>query len=171
RTTRRQRSNHPSVGFRCGRCRDTLTIVTTDTARVAEADRVTITPVSPRVNRVALKFGYMEIPNVPKARACSQERRLRTDAALRLRACTRAREIIEEFSLGSVASPVRPTVSRARRYHADSCRPRSWSSWGGIKQRDDIVDLGAGAGLKKRTGEARTGSEAGRKPTQSAPDT
>ena len=31
----------------------------------------------------------------------------------------RAREIIEEFSLGSVASPVRPTVSRARRYHTD----------------------------------------------------
>jgi hypothetical protein len=32
---------------------------------------------------------------------------------------TRAREIIEEFSLGSIASPARPTVSRARRYHTD----------------------------------------------------
>jgi len=31
----------------------------------------------------------------------------------------RAREIIEEFSLGSIASPVRPTVSRARRYYTD----------------------------------------------------
>ena len=31
----------------------------------------------------------------------------------------RAREIIEEFSLGSIASPVRTTASRARRYHAD----------------------------------------------------
>jgi hypothetical protein len=28
-------------------------------------------------------------------------------AALRARACTRAREIIEEFSLGSIASPVK----------------------------------------------------------------
>src|SRR5262249_41028457 len=37
----------------------------------------------------------------------------------RARACTRAREIIEEFRLGSVALPARPTVSRARRYHAD----------------------------------------------------
>jgi len=34
-------------------------------------------------------------------------------------ASARAREIIEEFSLGSIASPVRPTVSRARRYHTD----------------------------------------------------
>src|SRR5262249_5014503 len=39
----------------------------------------------------------------------------------------RAREIIEEFSLGSVASPVRPTVSRARRYHTG----RSSSGWCG----------------------------------------
>jgi len=32
---------------------------------------------------------------------------------------TRAREIIEEFSLCFIASPVRTTASRARRYHAD----------------------------------------------------
>ena len=51
-----------------------LTIVTTDTPRVAEADRVTITPVSPRFNRVALKFGYMEIPNVPKALALARKK-------------------------------------------------------------------------------------------------
>jgi KUP system potassium uptake protein len=44
-----------------------LTIITTDTPRVAEADRVTIGPISTHFNRVALKFGYMEIPNVPKA--------------------------------------------------------------------------------------------------------
>jgi hypothetical protein len=31
----------------------------------------------------------------------------------------RAREIIEEFSLGSIALPARPMVSCARRYHAD----------------------------------------------------
>ena len=51
-----------------------LTIVTTDTPRVAEADRVTIAPVSPRFNRVALKFGYMEIPNVPKALALARKK-------------------------------------------------------------------------------------------------
>ena len=39
--------------------------------------------------------------------------------ALACPACPRAREIIEEFSLGSIASPVRTTASRARRYHAD----------------------------------------------------
>ncbi|MGA8693898.1 MAG: KUP/HAK/KT family potassium transporter, partial [Xanthobacteraceae bacterium] len=51
-----------------------LTIVTTDTPRVAEANRVTITPVSPRFNRIALKFGYMEIPNVPKALALARKK-------------------------------------------------------------------------------------------------
>jgi KUP system potassium uptake protein len=51
-----------------------LTIITTDTPRVAEADRVTITPVSTRFNRVALKFGYMEIPNVPKALALARKK-------------------------------------------------------------------------------------------------
>jgi KUP system potassium uptake protein len=43
-----------------------LTIITTDTPRVTEEDRVTISPVSPHFTRVALKFGYMETPNVPK---------------------------------------------------------------------------------------------------------
>ena len=51
-----------------------LTIITTDTPRVAEADRVTITSVSTRFNRVALKFGYMEIPNVPKALALARKK-------------------------------------------------------------------------------------------------
>src|SRR5262249_31352193 len=46
----------------------------------------------------------------------------------------RAREIIEEFPLGSVALPARPTVSRARRYRADHADIRAglvgaaWSS-------------------------------------------
>ena len=51
-----------------------LTIITTNTPRVAEEDRVTITPVSPLFNRVALKFGYMEIPNVPKALAVARKK-------------------------------------------------------------------------------------------------
>src|SRR5207302_1055581 len=51
-----------------------LTIITTDTPRVAEADRVTITQVSPRFSRIALRFGYMEIPNVPKALALARKK-------------------------------------------------------------------------------------------------
>jgi KUP system potassium uptake protein len=43
-----------------------LTIVTADTPRTTEDDRVTISPVSPHFTRVTLKFGYMESPNVPK---------------------------------------------------------------------------------------------------------
>ena len=50
-----------------------LTIVTADTPRVAEEDRVTITPVSPALQQVALKFGYMETPNVPKALAIARK--------------------------------------------------------------------------------------------------
>ena len=30
-----------------------------------------------------------------------------------------------------------------------SCRRRSWSGWGGMEQRDGIVDLGAETGMKK----------------------
>ena len=34
---------------------------------------MTITPVSPHFSRVALKFGYMETPNVPKALAIARK--------------------------------------------------------------------------------------------------
>jgi KUP system potassium uptake protein len=44
-----------------------LTVITADTPRVPEEDRVKITPLSQHFSRVALKFGYMEQPNVPKA--------------------------------------------------------------------------------------------------------
>ena len=49
-----------------------LTIITADTPRVDEADRVTITPVSEHFSQVSLKFGYMESPNVPKALAIAR---------------------------------------------------------------------------------------------------
>jgi KUP system potassium uptake protein len=49
-----------------------LTIITADTPRVDEEDRVTISPISPHFSRVALKFGYMETPNVPKALAIAR---------------------------------------------------------------------------------------------------
>ena len=50
-----------------------LTIVTADTPRVPEEDRVQIKKVSPRFSRVALRFGYMETPNVPKALAIARK--------------------------------------------------------------------------------------------------
>ena len=50
-----------------------LTIVTADTRRVSEGERVRITPLSKYFSRVALKFGYMEQPNVPKALAIARK--------------------------------------------------------------------------------------------------
>jgi KUP system potassium uptake protein len=49
-----------------------LTVITADTPRVPEEDRVRITPLSKHFSRVALKFGYMEQPNVPKALAVAR---------------------------------------------------------------------------------------------------
>ena len=50
-----------------------LTIVTADTPRVPEDERVQITPLSKHFSRVSLKFGYMEQPNVPKALAIARK--------------------------------------------------------------------------------------------------
>jgi KUP system potassium uptake protein len=50
-----------------------LTIVTADTPRVTDEDRVQMTKVSSRFSRVALRFGYMETPNVPKALAIARK--------------------------------------------------------------------------------------------------
>jgi KUP system potassium uptake protein len=50
-----------------------LTIITADTPRVSEDERVQITPLSNHFSRVALKFGYMEQPNVPKALAIARK--------------------------------------------------------------------------------------------------
>ncbi len=50
-----------------------LTIITADTPRVPEDERVRITPMSPHFSKVGLKFGYMEAPNVPKALAVARK--------------------------------------------------------------------------------------------------
>jgi len=50
-----------------------LTIITADTPRVPEEDRVKITPLSQHFSRVSLKFGYMEQPNVPKGLAIARK--------------------------------------------------------------------------------------------------
>jgi KUP system potassium uptake protein len=50
-----------------------LTIVTADTPRVPPEDRVIISPVSEHFSVVALKFGFMEQPNVPRALAVARK--------------------------------------------------------------------------------------------------
>ncbi|MCW5683069.1 MAG: potassium transporter Kup [Pseudolabrys sp.] len=50
-----------------------LTIHVSDTPRVSEDERVQISPVSERFQRVVLRFGYMEEPNVPKALAIARK--------------------------------------------------------------------------------------------------
>jgi KUP system potassium uptake protein len=50
-----------------------LTIITEETPRVPESERVTISPVSQHFSRIALRFGYMETPNVPKALAIARK--------------------------------------------------------------------------------------------------
>src|SRR5262245_17767368 len=50
-----------------------LTIKTADTPRVPDDERVQMTQVSPRFSLVALRFGYMETPNVPKALAIARK--------------------------------------------------------------------------------------------------
>ena len=50
-----------------------LTIITTDTPRVTDDERVKITVLSPRFSLMALKFGYMESPNVPRALAVARK--------------------------------------------------------------------------------------------------
>jgi KUP system potassium uptake protein len=50
-----------------------LTIITADTPRVPEDERVRMTPLSKHFSRVSLKFGYMEQPNVPKALAIARK--------------------------------------------------------------------------------------------------
>jgi KUP system potassium uptake protein len=44
-----------------------LTIKTADTPRVPDSERVSLHPLSPHFMRIALRFGYMETPNVPRA--------------------------------------------------------------------------------------------------------
>ncbi|HVY57423.1 MAG TPA: potassium transporter Kup [Xanthobacteraceae bacterium] len=51
-----------------------LTIVTADTPRVTDEERVRMTEISPLFSRVQLKFGFMETPNVPKALAIARKK-------------------------------------------------------------------------------------------------
>jgi KUP system potassium uptake protein len=50
-----------------------LTIMTADTPRALDEERVRITQLSPFFSRVTLRFGFMETPNVPKALAIARK--------------------------------------------------------------------------------------------------
>jgi len=50
-----------------------LTIVTADTPRVPEDDRVRMSQVSEHFSTIVLTFGFMEMPNVPKALAIARK--------------------------------------------------------------------------------------------------
>jgi KUP system potassium uptake protein len=50
-----------------------LTIVTSDTPRVPEEDRVVMSQISPHFSTVTLNFGYMEQPNIPRALAIARK--------------------------------------------------------------------------------------------------
>ena len=50
-----------------------LTIITSDTPRVPEEERVRIDVVSSHFRKVSLNFGYMEQPNIPKALAVARK--------------------------------------------------------------------------------------------------
>ena len=56
-----------------------LTIVTTDTPRTNDEERIDISPISDRFTRVAIRFGFMEDPNVPKALAVARKQGLSFD--------------------------------------------------------------------------------------------
>ncbi len=56
-----------------------LTLITESTPRVAQADRVTITPLGTLFTRVVVRFGFMETPNVPKALALARKQGLSFD--------------------------------------------------------------------------------------------
>ena len=50
-----------------------LTIVTLDVPRIGDGERVLITPISAQFSKVALRYGFMETPNVPKALAIARK--------------------------------------------------------------------------------------------------
>ena len=109
-----------------------LTIITTDTPRVAETDRVTIIQVSPRFSRIALKFGYVEIPNVPKALALARKKGWTFDICRRRFSCPGARCALQQnqacrdgrTDYSSVLHAARATPRTSFKF-----RPAGWSRW------------------------------------------
>ncbi len=55
----------------------------TETPRVADEDRVNVGSIADHINRVELRFGFMEKVDVPKGLRCALERRLISECDLR----------------------------------------------------------------------------------------
>jgi len=53
-----------------------VAVTMAETPRVADEDRVTVTPIADGIMRVELRFGFMEQPNVPKGLEVAAARRL-----------------------------------------------------------------------------------------------
>jgi KUP system potassium uptake protein len=51
-----------------------VAVTSTETPRVAEEDRVAVSPISDGITRVELRFGFMEQPNVPEGLALAMSR-------------------------------------------------------------------------------------------------
>ena len=56
-----------------------LTLVTAETPRVRDDDRITITPVNEDFKKVIISYGFMESPNVPKALGLCRKQGLKFD--------------------------------------------------------------------------------------------
>jgi KUP system potassium uptake protein len=56
-----------------------LTVVTAETPRVRDADRIKIEPVSADFTKLTMTFGFMESPNLPKALALCRKQGLKFD--------------------------------------------------------------------------------------------
>ena len=56
-----------------------VTVHSATTPRVADAERITVEPLSDSFTRVGLSFGYMEVPNVPRALALGKRHGLQLE--------------------------------------------------------------------------------------------
>ncbi|HEY3887957.1 MAG TPA: potassium transporter Kup [Caulobacteraceae bacterium] len=56
-----------------------LTVMTTETPRVSEADRIAIEPVNEDFKKVIIRYGFMETPNLPKALQLCRKQGLKFD--------------------------------------------------------------------------------------------
>ena len=56
-----------------------LTVIATETPRVAEADRILIEPVNEDFKKVIVRYGFMETPNLPKALQLCRKQGLKFD--------------------------------------------------------------------------------------------
>ncbi len=121
-----------------------LTIVTADTPRVPEDDRVKITPLSPHFSRVSLKFGYMEQPNVPKALGDRAQARLaiRHHVDLVLPVAARAQAVGEVGDAGLAGPPVHRSGALGERRHR--LLPDPDRAGGGGRHAGDGVIAAAG---------------------------